>query len=106
MKEKTTESIEKNTENNKKDFTKPEVKKIETYPVMYVGPTFPHKLYQNTVYKNGIPQIAKEIIEKHPEVSQMFVKLDRVSDMKKELATKNSASSIIFAKIKNNMKEE
>lgn len=98
--EKVAEKKERVLESNVKSRTR-----VTREPVMYMGPTFPHRLYENTVYKNGIPEVAKKIIEKIPAVAQMFVSLDKVADTKKELAVRNSASFLVYQKIKENVQE-
>lgn len=69
-------------------------------PVVYVGPTIVGKISGNTTFKNGIPKIAEEIIQKYPYFKNLFVSIDGIAAAKKQLADKKSALAVFFDKAK------
>lgn len=81
------------------------VKETTQEPVVYVGPKI-EGLKQNTTYIKGIPKVAEDIIKEKPLVKKLFVKVSEVAQAKKQLSQENSALSVVYRKLEQQMKEE
>ncbi len=68
--------------------------------LMYLGPNLKGGVLLNgSVFRNGIPDFIKKIIEDNPLLEEMFVDVDRVSEFKHALETLGSEENRIFRNI-------
>ena len=74
-------------------------------PVVYVGPKVAG-LKVNTTYIKGIPKAADDAIKENPLLKKMFVKVSEIAEAKKQLSQENSALSIVYRKIEEQMKKQ
>ena len=74
-------------------------------PVVYVGPKVAG-LKRNTTYIKGIPKAADEAIKENPLIKKMFVKVSEIAEAKKQLSQENSALSIVYRKIEEQLKKQ
>lgn len=74
-------------------------------PVVYVGPKITG-LKVNTTYTKGIPKAADDAIKENPLIKKMFVKVSEIAEAKKQLSQENSALSIIYRKIEEQLKKQ
>ena len=72
-------------------------------PVMYIGPSIANVVQKSTVFKDGIyPETLNNVIKERPYIQRLLVPIDSLSEARKELATEQSALSVIYNKVKNN----
>lgn len=65
--------------------------------LMYLGPTIIGAARHGTVFKSGVlPKKAQECIAEHPQMSRLFVELDKTPDASRELRKKQSALGAIY----------
>ena len=67
----------------------------------YIGPTIKNKIDEGTIFTNGYPQIAKELVASQPLIQKLFVPLSEYADKKKEVETKDSVLNVIYNRVKN-----
>lgn len=61
-------------------------------PVMYIGPNLlKYGLRQNAVYKDGIPDIAADLLAAKPVAKQLFVDIDGIAEAKNQALQKGTA---------------
>lgn len=64
--------------------------------LMYLGPTIVGAARHGTVFKDGIlPKRAQECIGEVPQMSRLFIEMDRVPEAVKELRNKQGVLSAI-----------
>lgn len=60
--------------------------------VVYIGPTLLRLgLSKGMVFIDGMPQIAKDLMNKHPLITTLFVKIQELNDALKKVDEKGSA---------------
>lgn len=67
----------------------------------YIGPTIKNKIDEGTIFTNGYPKIAKELVVSQPLIQKLFVPLSEYADKKKEVETKDSVLNVIYNRVKN-----
>ena len=85
-----------------KKLKKPATEKVNSGPVMYVGPTIEHVVQHSTVFRNGaLPAPLIKLIEEAPYVKKLIVPVEALPAAMRELNQKNSALCVISEKVKN-----
>ena len=65
--------------------------------LMYMGPTIAGAIRHSTVFKDGVlSEKAKACISEYPAMKRLFVNLDDLADVARELAKKQSALRTIY----------
>lgn len=75
------------------------IQKKEGRTVMYVGPTIRNVVAAGSLYSNGLPEKLKKEMEKQPLIKELVVPVERLAEVKKELAIPGSGMAIIYGKI-------
>lgn len=77
--------------------TEPAAKAGKKGSLMYLGPTITGAARHGTVYKDGVlPKKAQECIAEFPQMSRLFVEVDRVPEVTRELGRKQGALGTIY----------
>ncbi|OPG98428.1 hypothetical protein B2I21_08745 [Chryseobacterium mucoviscidosis] len=72
--------------------------RLPTY--VYLGPTLKtYALRQNATYVNGIPKQFQELVDTNPDISFLFVSLDKTVDYRRELKDSTSEQTYVFKQI-------
>lgn len=84
-----------------KEVPKASVAEVEkNNDLMYLGPAITGVVKRGTVFKNGIlPKRAQECITEFPQMERLFVKVDNVPEVVKELRKKQSALGAIYNQV-------
>lgn len=67
--------------------------------VMYVGPTIRGVAAEGSLFKNGLPELLKNEMEKQPAIRDLIVPVDRLAEANKELAMPGSALAAVYRKV-------
>lgn len=92
-----------------KEEMKEEVKEKEARKedLVYMGPSIPNVVRHSTVFKDGVfPSILAEKIREFPLIQSIFVPVGKMVDVVKELKVKNSAFSIVYRTIEEEIRKE
>lgn len=72
-------------------MTKKVKQQAETWPRIYVGPSFPKSLLkQMTIFANGYPAPVADLIGQHPELKDLFVATAALPATMVQIAKKGS----------------
>nr|DAL67985.1 MAG TPA: hypothetical protein [Caudoviricetes sp.] len=81
------------------------VKKVEKVDkVIYVGPSIPGIVTCHTVFSNGVSKKLDAFVSENPMVSNLIVPISKLVDARKQLSDQESAISICYTKIKEQIK--
>lgn len=84
------------------------VKTVERTPVkkagesgtlVYVGPTVPGIVQENTVLNNGIPNRVMEKMAEIPAMKTLLIPVHKLAEAKKALRQQDSAESVCYVKV-------
>lgn len=68
--------------------------------LMYLGPTITGVVKRGTVFKDGVlPKKAQECIAELSMMERLFVELDKMPEMLRELGKKHSALGAIYGQV-------
>ncbi len=72
---------------------------------IYLGPNHPKALVVNaTIFKGGIPQNVKEILDKYPSAKALLIPVENTAKIMQELRQANTASTILYKKAEQEFK--
>ncbi|WP_167955127.1 hypothetical protein [Anaerosporobacter faecicola] len=80
--------------------------KREPKQVIYIGPTIPGVIKNNTIFNNGVDQRVSERIKSQPELGGLLIDIEGLSDAQRQIALKKGAYYSLYSKVKNSLKEE
>ena len=73
---------------------------ISREQLIYIGPNVPGGMLQRyQVFRGGIPEHVKQIVEKCPAVKSLFVPVDGFAAAEQEISKAGSANNALFKEI-------
>lgn len=85
------------------------IKNIEKKTVVYLGPSIPNIVAENSIFRGELPEKIQNIQKELPVIKILFVPIEKLIAAKKELTENNSAKAICYNKVleyrKENMNE-
>jgi hypothetical protein len=76
-----------------------DIKREEPKTVVYVGPNVGAVLRKFCVFKNGLPDTLTPLLKEKPTLSDLFVDVDQLPQVTKDLENSDSAISILYSSI-------
>lgn len=73
--------------------------------VIYIGPTIPGAVAQNTVFNNGITAALAEEAEKLPAIKSLIVPVEKLAAAQKEIKINNSALTVCYRMVEDYIKK-
>ena len=73
---------------------------VKREQLIYIGPNVPGGMLQRyQVFRGGIPEHVKQIVEKCPAVKSLFVPVDGFAAAEQEISRAGSANNALFKEI-------
>ena len=73
---------------------------VKREQLIYIGPNVPGGMLQRyQVFRGGIPEHVKQIVEKCPAVKSLFVPVDGFAAAEQEISKAGSANNALFKEI-------
>lgn len=88
------------------EYVVEKVMKKEIKQIIYVGPTIPGVIKNNTIFNNGVGDRVTERIKQQPELRGLLIDINNLSDAQRQIALKKGAYYSLYSKIKGSFKEE
>ena len=73
---------------------------VKREQLIYIGPNVPGGMLQRyQVFRGGIPEHVKQIVEKCPAVKSLFVPVDGFAAAEQEISIAGSANNALFKEV-------
>ena len=73
---------------------------VKREQLIYIGPNVPGGMLQRyQVFRGGIPEHVKQIVEKCPAVKSLFVPVDGFAAAEQEISKAGSANNALFKEV-------